>query len=99
MQLELVDALGHRGVGAGQEARPHPVRHLAEPQVEARGLDLVGNELVGAQDAAGLRQRGDHVVGQDAFLIDCEGERHVRGFLRPLGGEESGQNRLPCPYL
>ena len=67
VQLELVDALGDRGVRAGQEARAHAIGDLAEPQVEARGLDLVGDEVAGAQDAAVLRQRGDHVVGQDAF--------------------------------
>ena len=39
MQLEIIDALGDRGAGTGQEARPHPIGHLAEPQVEARGLD------------------------------------------------------------
>ena len=83
VQLELVDALGDRGVGAGQEARAHPIGHLAEPQVEAGGLDLVGDEVIGGQNPTALRQRRDHVVGQDAFLIDCKGERHFRGLLRP----------------
>ena len=76
MQLQFVDALGDRRVRTGQEARAHAIGDLAQPQVEARGLDLVGHEVVGGQDRAVLRQRRDHVVGQDAFLVDCEGERH-----------------------
>ena len=75
VQLQLVDALRDRGVGPGQEARPHAIGDLAEPQVEARGLDLVGHEVVGGQDRARLRERRDHVVRQDAFLVDGEGKR------------------------
>jgi hypothetical protein len=60
----------------------HAVSHLAEPQIEARRLDLVGDKVVGRQDRTLLRERFDHPVGQDAFLVDCEGERHVGVFLR-----------------
>ena len=64
-----------RGVRTGQEARAHAIGDLAEPQVEARRLDLVGHEVVGGQDRARLRERRDHVVRQDAFLVDGEGKR------------------------
>ena len=75
VQLEFVDALGDRGVRTRQEARAHAVGHLAEPEIEARRLDLVGHEIIGRQDRAILRQRRDHVVRQDASLVDCKGER------------------------
>src|SRR5262249_23573591 len=38
--------------------------------------DLVGDEVIGGQDGAIARERRDYVVGQDAFLVDCKGERH-----------------------
>jgi HME family heavy-metal exporter len=38
-------------------------------------LHLVGNEVIGAQDRTRLRERLDHVVGQDAFPVGCKGER------------------------
>ena len=40
MQLQLVDALGDGGAGAGQKTRAHPVGDAAQPQIEARRLDL-----------------------------------------------------------
>ena len=51
VQLQLVDALGDGGARPGQEARAHAVGDLAEPQVEARRLDLVVHELVSARIA------------------------------------------------
>src|SRR5262249_1483484 len=57
-------------------ARAHPIGELAEPQVEARGLDLVGIERVGRLDGAALDERADHMVRQDASLVDTESERH-----------------------
>ena len=76
VQLQFVDALGDRRARAGQEARAHTIGDFAEPQVEARRLDLVGREVVGGWDGARLRERRDHVVRQDAFLIDGKRERH-----------------------
>ena len=55
VQLQFVDALGDGGVRPGQEARAHAIGDLAEPQVEARGLDLVLHEFV---FGAGSRRRG-----------------------------------------
>ncbi len=77
VQLELVDALGHGGARPRQEARAHTKGDLPQPQVEARGLDLVGHELGRGEDRPGAGKLRDHVIGQDAFLVDGEGERHA----------------------
>ena len=71
VQLQFVDALGDRG-RAGQEAGAHAIGHLAEPQIEARRLDLVGHEFGGRQNRAAGGQRRDHAVGQDALVFDGE---------------------------
>ena len=76
VQLEILDALGDGGVRPRQEARAHAEGGRAEPQVEARGLDLVLHEFVFGEDGAVADQRADHLVGQDAPLIHCKGERH-----------------------
>ena len=78
MQLQILDALGDGGVRPRQEARAHAEGGRAEPQVEARGLDLVLHEFVFGEDRAVADERADHLVGQDAPLIHCKGERHVR---------------------
>ena len=67
MQLQIVDALGDRGARPRQEARAHAIGDLAEPQIEARRLDLIGREIARRDDPAGFRKLGDHVIGQDAF--------------------------------
>ena len=66
--------------GPGQEARAHAIGDVAEPQIEARRLDLVGREVGGGQDAAGLRERRDHAVGQDALV----GRRRTRAHDRSV---------------
>ena len=78
MQLQIVDAFGDGGARPGQEARAHAIGGRAEPQIEARGLDLVLHEFVFGEDRAVADERADHLVGQDAPLIHCKGERHVR---------------------
>ena len=40
MQLQVLDTLGDSGAGTGQEARADAKGDVAEPQVEARRLDL-----------------------------------------------------------
>jgi len=40
VQLQLIDALGHRGARPRQKARAHPVGDIAEAQIEAGRLDL-----------------------------------------------------------
>ena len=63
-------------VRAGQEARAHAVGDLAQPQIEARRLDLVGHEIGRGQNPAVGGKRRDHAVGQDALVFDGEGKRH-----------------------
>ncbi len=69
VQLQSVDALGN-GCAARQETRAHAVGHLAQPQVEARRLDLVGDELVFGQNTAVRGEHRDHAVGQNALVVD-----------------------------
>jgi hypothetical protein len=76
VQLEIVDALRDRRAGAGQEARAHTKRHLAEPQVEARGLDLIVGEFRRRDDTTRIRQRRDHAVGQYSLVVGAEREGH-----------------------
>ena len=76
VQLEVVDPLRNGGARAGQEARAHAERDFAEPQVEARGLDLLRHEVIGRDDGAVFGERRDHAVRQDARV--GRGERHVR---------------------
>ncbi len=76
MQLQFVDALGHRRARARQETRAHPVGDVAEPQIEARRLDLAFDEGIGRQDQAGIRHRRDHAVGQNAIGVGRKRERH-----------------------
>jgi hypothetical protein len=63
----MLDALRHGGVPR-QEARAHPIGGVAEPQVEARGLDLVGREFIGGQNPTRVVERRDHAIRQDALL-------------------------------
>ena len=51
MQLQPVELFGDGDCRAGQEARAHALGACAEPEVEARRLDLVGVERRGAASA------------------------------------------------
>ena len=42
MQLQFDDPIRDRGAGSGQKARAHAIGDGAEPQIEARRLDLTG---------------------------------------------------------
>ena len=53
---------------ARKKARAHPVGDFAEPQIEARGLDLILGEGALDADRALLRQIRDHAVGQGCPL-------------------------------
>ena len=77
VQLELVDPLGD-GRAARQKTRAHAIGNLAEPKIEAGGLNLIGHELVFRQNRAVCGERRDHAVGQDALVLDTEGKRHGR---------------------
>ena len=78
MQLEVIDAFADRGARTGQEARAHAIGDLAQPQVEARRLNLVGIERIGRLDGAAIDERRNHVVRQNATLAICKIERHGR---------------------
>ena len=67
VQLQFVDALGHRRPRSGQEAGAHAIGDVAEPEVEAGRLDLAFDEGIGRQDQPGIRHRRDHAIGQDAM--------------------------------
>ena len=79
MQLQLVDALADRRARARQETRAHPVGDIAEPQVEARRLDLAFDKGIGRQNEAGIRHRRDHAVGQNAIGVGRKREGHGEG--------------------
>ena len=68
-QVEPVERLVVEEVGdrpsLGEESAPHPVAHGCEPQVEARGLDLVGGDARVARQGPGTDQFDDALMGQD----------------------------------
>ncbi|OIQ68901.1 hypothetical protein GALL_495010 [mine drainage metagenome] len=76
VQLQLVDALGHRGARPRQEARPDPIGNVPETQIEARRLDLALDKRVGREDQASIGHRRDHAVGQDAIGAGRKRECH-----------------------
>jgi hypothetical protein len=76
VQFQLVDTLGDGGAGTRQKTRAHPVGDVAEPQIEARRLDLAFDEGVFRQDEARIRHRRDHAVGQNSVGVGRKLERH-----------------------
>ena len=66
MQREIADALGDGRPRPRQEARAHSEGFGAEPQVEARRLDLVRIERAGSADGARGSELRDRLGGQDA---------------------------------
>ncbi len=99
VQLQLVDALGDGRAGPRQEAGAHPVGDVAEPQVEARRLDLALDEVVGRQDQAGIRHRRDHAVGQNAIGVIWQRERHVLSLGIPQCAIQRHENRALLPVI
>ena len=56
-------------VGTGQEAGAHAAGLVAEPEIEARRLDLVGIERAGRPQRAGTREQPrDVLIGKNACL-------------------------------
>jgi hypothetical protein len=84
VQFEIGDAAAHRAMRARQETRAHPVGDIAEPQVEACGLNLIGCEGTDGHDPARVRQFGDHAVRQDALVVRREGKRHAYLVFWPI---------------
>ena len=68
VQLQPVELLRHVVRRTRQEARAHAPGLLAEPQVEARRLDLVGIERARRGQRAGLEQRQDFLIRKNARL-------------------------------
>ena len=77
MQLQLDEPIRDRGAGSGQKTRAHAVGDGAEPQVEAGRLDLAGGERIMRANAAGIRQRRDHAVGQYPLVGSCKSQSHL----------------------
>jgi hypothetical protein len=75
VQLQLVYAPRNCGA-AGQKARAHTIRPLAQTQIEARWLDLIRDQLVFGQYAAIGGEHRDHPIGQNASVLSCERKRH-----------------------
>ena len=71
VQLQLVDTLSNGRVRTRQKAGAHAVCHFAEPEIETCRLDLIGDEIITAQNGAIANENRDHVVGQDTVLVDC----------------------------
>ncbi len=102
MQLQLVDPLGDGGIGPWQEAGADAIGDVAEPEIEARRLDLALDKVIGGQDEAGLRHLRDHAVGQNSVGFIFQRERHdavPRRSLemaqnQPLSGHQAPKYRL-----
>ena len=54
---EEFELVAHARPRAGQKARPHPIGNLAEPQIDAGGLDLIVANRLWRQDLPALRHR------------------------------------------
>ncbi len=66
MQGEFFQPLGDGALAPRQEGGAHPVGHLAQPQIEAGRLHLIGLHRLGGRDVAFLHQAADHMGGQNA---------------------------------
>ena len=66
LAAELRRTLHDGAVRAGEKARIDPESPSAEPEIEARGLVLVGLDRLKARDHAGLREPFESLRGVDA---------------------------------
>ncbi len=72
MQLQPFQALGDADAGAGQERHPDPVGPFAEPEVEARGLDLSFGQGPSRRDETLFAESVERPCGQDSpGHLDC----------------------------
>ena len=95
MQLQFVDALGHRRARPGQETRAHAVGDIAEAQIEAGRLDLAFDKGIFGQDQTRIRHRRDHAVGQNSVGVGRQRKRHgVVLWGGPSGRSESHPDRI-----
>ena len=78
MQLQIVE-LGRDALAApGQEAGPHPVSDVAEAQIKAGRLQLVGQQRFGELHHLFDNKLTDRLRGQDA--LDGRLGRGLRSF-------------------
>ncbi len=68
VHLEFGEAIFHRAAGAREKRGAHAIGHAAEPQIEARGLDLSGDR----GNVGGNGARGD----QRPDPLRCENSGH-----------------------
>ena len=87
MEFQFGELVANRGVGTGQKTRPDAVSDLAQSQIEARGLDLIGLDLGRARDLAARDHGADRLARQDAG----PGKRASRGIARRIGRAAFGQ--------
>jgi hypothetical protein len=69
VHAEVADAIHDRRAAAWQKARPDPVGDIAEPQIEARRLDLIFFDLTSRMNITAAEQLTDILGGQDAAPI------------------------------
>ena len=89
VQLDLGEPVGDQRLRTGQEAGAHAIGDLAEPEIEARRLDLVGIEPLGGPNGAGLGHLLDDLCRQDPdrqFL----GHEHAPRFAAAPHGRHLG---------
>src|SRR5580692_8316511 len=84
----------HRSLAAGKEARPHAVSLLAEPEIEARGLELPVFERGGATDQFTPRHRLDLAASKQAERRVEESGFHGARFARFLKMRQRRTARL-----
>jgi len=87
VEFERLELVAHRGVGTREEARADAVGDLAEPEIEACRLDLLGRDLGRALDLARSDQRADGLARQDAGA----GKSASRGLGRGPGAATFGK--------
>ena len=66
VQLDLGEPVADQRLRTGQEAGAHAIGDLAEPEIEARRLDLVGIEPLVGRNRAGLDHLLDDLGRQDS---------------------------------
>ena len=97
VQLQPVELFANLMVGARQEGGAHPPGLVAEPEIKARRLDLVGIERARRLQRAGLEQRRNVLIGKNAclpqrlsaprpgFFVAGLAANHRRPLVKPKG--------------
>ena len=99
VEFELGKLVAHRGVRPGQEARADAIGDLAEPEIEARGLDLVRHNfrralISPARSGRGCAWLGRMPVRARAFTVEA-GRAHAT----PLGKASNSLAHLAAPWI